>query len=353
MKKIIYIFVIFCGTLLFAGCSSTPGNSSDGKVASFTLSQSIWKSTDGGTSWKVKNSGEGKANTKNIEVLSLAINPLDKNNILVGLRSGGILETNDGGETWRFINYQSEKVYGLVLDPRDGRTLYASGVWEKRGKIFKTQNDGVEWKEIYTGPINGPLVISLEIDKKNPNILYATTSENEVIKSMDGGISWKNIYLSNAPILKVAIDINNSDLIYLVSNSGNVFRSKDGGGSFENINSKISNLGSGGFKVLETSPVVGNQVFVAGTNGMVFSKDAGETWEKIATLNDSGKFPIKAIGINPKNPQEMVYAMDQATYKSTDQGKTWVTSQFNNGMRINILEYDPSGSGELYVGFVK
>lgn len=356
MKKYIYIFVLFFVTLFFSGCDLVP-QKEQVERPDFVLSQSIWKSIDGGLNWEVKNIGEGKPNTTKIDILSFAINPFDKNNIYAGLRSGGILETNNGGETWRFINYQSEKVYGLVLDPRDGKTLYASGVWKGRGKMFKTQNEGVEWKEIYTSPADGPLIISLTIDKKNPDVLYATTSEREVIKSTDAGVSWKNIHLAKAPVLKVAIDAGNSNLIYFVSNDGNVFRSTDGGKNFENIASEISSAYDGisrsGFSVLETSPSVANQVFLAGTGGIISSDDGGKKWKKITALNDSSKFPIKAMAINPRNSREIIYAMAQATYKSTDGGKNWATSQFNNKMNVNILKYDPSGSGELFVGFTK
>lgn len=352
-KKILSILVASFLVLIFAGCTSTKTTT----VPTFTVSQSIWKSTDGGADWKVKNKGEGKANIAEIDVLSFAINPYDANNLYVGLRKGGILETRNGGETWEFMNFVSEKVYGLAIDPIDGRTLYASGVWQDTGKIFKTEDDGKNWKEIYTSPSVGPIVISLLMDAKNSKIIYATTSEKEVIKSIDGGTTWRNIYLSDDPILRIAIDSSNSNLVYFLTNGGKIMRSKDAGEKIEDISGNIKkdsfSFGSGRYNVLKTDPARASVVYLAGADGIVRSLDGGEKWEEVLALNNPENFPIRALAINPKNSSEIVYAMDRATYKSIDAGKTWKTFQFDNKMRANILEYNPTEGTELYIGFTK
>jgi photosystem II stability/assembly factor-like uncharacterized protein len=357
MKTTSYILSLFLIALVFSGCTSSKTT----VIPTFTLNQSIWKSTDGGANWEVKNKGEGKANVTNADVLSVAFNSFDGNNIYVGLRAGGILETIDGGTTWKFINYTSEKVYGLALSPTDGRTLYASGVWQGTGKIFKTQDDGKNWTEIYTSPSPGPLIISLVIDKKNANIIYATTSTKEAIKSTDGGTTWKNIYLSDDPIVKISIDAFNSKLLYFMTSAGKILRSKDGGENFEDISGKISkdffSFGNGRFSILKVDPSKANNVYLAGSAGIMLSKDGGESWQGILALNNVENFPIRALAISPKNSEEnseeIVYAMDQATYKSVDGGKNWKTFQFNNKMKASIMEYNPAGEGELYIGFAK
>lgn len=356
MKKILLILTISIVVLVFSGC-----NAVDNKITSvptFTLSQSIWKSTDGGANWEVKNKGEGEANAEAIDVLSFAMNPYDVNNIYVGLRKGGILETIDGGTTWKFLNnYISEKVYGLALSPKDGKTLYASGVWQGTGKIFKTEDEGQNWTEIYTSPSVGPIVISLLIDPKNADIIYVTTDKKEAIKSTDGGTTWKNIYLADNPILKFAIDAGDSNLIYFITTGGKIFQSYDGGENFEDITKKISkdhfSFSNGKFNILRNDPTQSNHVYLAGAAGIMLSTDAGENWTEVLALNNPENFPVRALAINPKNSSEIVYAMDQATYKSTDGGKNWKTFQFDNKMKANILEYNWANSGELYMGFTK
>ncbi len=323
----------------------------------FTFSESLWKSGDGGVSWAVQNKGEGKANTTNVSVLSTAVNPYDGGNVYVGLKTGGIMETKDGGMTWNFINFQSEKIYGLALDPATGKTLYASAVWQGTGKIFKTDDEGANWKEIYTSPSSGPLVVSLMIDKRNAQIIYVSTSDNQVLKSGDGGVSWKNIYVSGAPVLKISEDAQNSNLLYAITTSGLVLRTADGGVTFEDITAKVSeaikSYGNSGGTVLEADPSVGSRVYMAGAMGLLVSDDGGNTWRSMPTLNNVQTFPIKALAINPQNSKELIYGAVQATYKSTDGGETWVTAQFDNKLSLRTLAYNPSNPAEIYVAFSK
>lgn len=358
MKKLTLLFLVIVTGIMLSGCSLAPSKNGKAKTPQFTFSQSIWKSTDGGKTWQVKNKGEGKAHTTNIEVLSLAINPQNSQNIFVGLRHGGILETDNGGDTWKFMNFKSDKVYGLALSSSNGKTiLYASGVWNKRGKIFKTSDDGKQWQEVYTTPAEGPLIISLTIDPKKSNIIYATTSNNEAIKSVDGGISWKNIYEANAPILKIAVDYYNSNLIYFITDTGQIFRSTNGGINFKSITQKINqngiNFSEKSFNVLKTSLSRSGWVYLAGNNGIILSKDKGENWKKIPTLDNSNEFPVDALAVNPKNYRELVYGASQTVYNSSDNGVHWTTFQFDTKMKTRSLIYDPTNPNIVYAGFTK
>jgi photosystem II stability/assembly factor-like uncharacterized protein len=349
MHKYVSLLIISTAILLFSGCN---GNSQEG---GFVFSPSLWKSTDGGKTWEVKNAGVGAANIKNVDVLSIAVNPSDGQNIYAGLREGGILMTENGGESWKFMNFQSEKVYGLAVGPANGRTLYASGVWQGTGKIFKTEDVGENWKEIYTSPGKGPIVISITLDKNRPNTIFVTTSENEALKSEDQGQSWKNIFIANSPIIGMAIDAQNSDLVYVITDSSQILRSRDGGANFEDISAKIKNISSGfsgrQFKLLKADPKSPNEAYLAGEGGIAVSRDAGETWKSIPALNDSQKFPITALLVSPTD--SIVYGSAQASYVSADKaGQTdWVTFQFNTPKKINVINYDLQNPQIIYAGF--
>ena len=357
MKKILVVSAVIISGLALAGCGTAPNNKTQGGISTFTLSQSLWRSDDGGLTWAAKNKGEGKSNANNVDILSFAVDPTNGNHVYAGLRSGGILETTNAGDTWKFINFQSTKVYGLAVDATGG-TLYASGVWQGTGKMFKTMDDGTTWKEIYTSSSAGPLVISLMIDKHNSNILYATTSDNQVIKSSDGGSSWRNAYQTNSPVLKVAIDAGNSSLVYFITQSGLLYQSKDAGATFQDMTDQISKTVKGSyagrnFDVLATDPTRAGQVYLAGAGGIVLSQDSGATWKKIAALNDTQSFPIKALAIDPNNSSNLIYGSNQATYRSTDGGITWTTSQFEGKLNVNALAYNPQNPSVIYAGFTK
>jgi photosystem II stability/assembly factor-like uncharacterized protein len=317
---------------------------------------SVWQSLDGGKSWIERSKGNDKSiNTSGADILSLAVDAYNSDVAYAGARGAGILKTEDGGQNWKYLPFQSEKVYGLDLNPINSEIVYASGVWQKRGKIFKSPDGGKTWEEIYTSPSDGPLIIALRIDKKNPVIIYAATSDNQVIETMDGGKSWKSVFTAPDPITKIAIDKLNGNLIYLSSLRGDVFKSTDGGKNFENISQNFSKLGlsNQNIGVLETDPQNAGWVYVAGGVGILRSKDGGKTWEKIKVLGNSDVFPVKSLTVSPKNSAEIIYGAAQAVYKSVDGGINWTTTQFETSKSINVLKHAMSNPSMLYLGLGK
>jgi photosystem II stability/assembly factor-like uncharacterized protein len=350
MKKYYSTVVILSAVLVLAGCTvkAPVGNQEAAKPNS-----AIWKSADGGKTWESTATKAGTADISGADILSLAVNPNDPQNVFAGVKAGGILKSTDGGATWNYLNFSSEKVYGLDLDPNDGRVLYASGVFEKRGKIFKSVDGGDKWNEIFTTASVGPVVSYLVADPSGANTIYAATSDNQLIKTTDGGSSWKNIFQSRSPIVKIAIDGKNNKSIYYVDQGGKVSRSRDGGASFEDISQIISKVAQGAVSGVETDAKSSGTVYVFGTLGILVSKDSGDSWQKIPTLANSKDFPVKALSVNPANSREIEYAAAQAVYKTVDGGENWITSQFESGKSIRIMKYSASSPGVLYLGLSK
>jgi len=355
MKKYISIVAFAVVSLVLSGCSLAPSIEKKAAEPVANPANSVWASFDSGKTWLNNFLPNGKTDLAAVDVLSMAINPFDAKNVYVGTKGGGLLKTENGGDEWVFLKFQSEKVYGLDIDPVDGKIIYASGVWEKRGKIFKSLDAGENWTEIYTTPSAGPIVISLVVDKKNAKIIYATTSDNQVITTTDGGNSWRNIFVAPSPVLKVVLDSRNSNLIYALMQNGEILRSKEKGKNFENL-SKLTGIKEKSVRsasLLEADPNNGDWVYAAGYEGLFKSKDAGNTWEKIEVLSNSQNFPVKALAINPTNSREIVYGAAQAAYYSIDGGVNWETFQFNIAKSVKIIKYADVDPTNLYMGFSK
>ncbi|MFA5962357.1 MAG: YCF48-related protein [Parcubacteria group bacterium] len=355
MKRGVVILTGFLASLVLSGCSLTSSTNAPGVVQKYSVSKSIWVSKDGGKSWKDSSAASNKPTVADINPLTLVFDPHDQNIVYAGLRSGGIMKSTNGGDSWEFLTFKSDKVYGLVIDPSDSKIIYASSVVNNRGKIFKNTASGAtdSWTEIYTAATNGPLVVYLTVDKKSANTLYAATSDNQVLKSADGGVSWRNLFQAQAPVVKIVLDARDSNLVYLLTKSGDILASSDGGDKFDSLANKTTVTGSlgNGFSVLETDPTNGKWVYLAGKTGIIRSKDGGSTWETILILNNPQNSPVSALAINPQNSREIIYGAMQATYKSLDEGKTWVTSQFDVAKPMSILEYAPTNPSIIYAGF--
>jgi len=330
--------------IFLTGCSN-----SDSKIMA-PKSGSIWKSADSGKTWEAKSLANEKTTLPKLEILNFVFNPADGNKFFAGTKEGALLKTENGGNSWEKANFESPKIYGLDIDPNDGKVVYASGVYKKRGKIFKSLDGGENWQEIFTFPEEGPLVVNLIIDKKNSNIIYISTSDNQLLKSYDAGFSWQNILETKDSVTKILIDSKNSNLIYLIDLDGKVFRSREAGNNFEEISKNIEN--SDGISVVRIDPSNENWIYAGGRGGLYLSKDAGETWQKFdSTFNNSESYPIKAIAINPFNSNEIIYGASLALYRSTDGGKNWSTSQFNENQLIRVIEYNPQNGQDIYIGF--
>lgn len=347
MKKYVILAVVLVSIIILSGCSLTDSGTTPATPA--PTKGSLLKSTNSGEDWSVLS--DKKINILSVDVLNIAVNPFDSKNVLAGLKGKGILQTTDGGENWSYMKLNAEKTYGIVFDPVDSRIIYATGVLGGRGKIFKTTDAGETWMEIYTSPADGPLVISLVLDKKDSKFIYASTSDSNVIKSSDAGKSWKNIYKAGDFILKIAIDERTGN-VFMLQSGGNLFRSKDKGKTFENITKKIANSLWGGpdSYVLEIDPTNAGWLYIAGKNGIFQSKNSGEKWEPLLTLSNPNSYPVRALAINPKNSKEIIYGAAQAVYRSVDGGVNWATWQLEQTKAVDVIKYSQQDPVIIYLG---
>ena len=108
-----------------------------------------------------------------------------------------------------------------------------------------------------------------------------------------------------------------------------------------------------GIRIVETDPVNSKWIYAAGKIGLMLSQDGGETWKKIEILNNPENSPVSALAVNPLNSQELIYGSAQASFKTTDGGKTWTTAQFNTGKTINVIRYDQQNPQNVFLGLSK
>jgi len=348
MKKLALFAVIITSVILFSGCSMSNQNSS--------ATGNILKSADGGKTWEPKVKVDDKKSIASVNVLSMAINLGDSKVIYIGTREDGIFVTKNGGENWEKINFPPTKVYGLVIDHSNVKKIYATGVWQGRGKIYKTENEGGDWEEIYTEPADGTIVISLAINPFDNSVLYAGTSKGAVFKTVDGGKTWHNLSKANGPVIGIVFDSIDGNTAYFTVMERGILRTKDGGSSFDDLEKNIRGdkliRNSRTFSIA-TDPLQSGVVYAGLDEGIMRSSDFGETWNLINTLEPSREFPVRAIAINPENSKEIIYSAAQAVYKSIDGGVQWSTSQLQSKNVVNVIQYDPSDPAIVYLGLKK
>ncbi|MEW6357700.1 MAG: hypothetical protein AB1696_15315 [Planctomycetota bacterium] len=275
---------------------------------------SIYKSTDAGKTWCVKNNGVPKYDY-GATIMTFAFHPTDPNTVYCGAdvrgarddqpSAGAILKTSDGGETWQEIHRAGAPVTRVIVEPRNPDTLYAStGISVKipseENGVLKSADGGKTWAEINDG-LDNWAVNEIIMDPRESNVLYAATGGDPskqhsafggVYKTSDGGKTWQAVLSSDEAMIVIALAMCPSDPDMLVAGLANKTH---------------------------------------------ITKDAGKTWEMRPAATDGSAFGVPMhMAIHPKDPN-VIYSNNQfaGIFKTVDGGKTW--RPFNNGYSGNIV----------------
>ncbi len=283
----------------------------------------VYKSTDGGRTF----TNVGLHDTHHIsEVL---IHPTNPDIVYVAAQGHlwghtgerGIFKTTDGGRTWRNLTrgLPADGRTGasdLIMDPTNPDILYA-GFWERirmphrflsggpQGGIFKSTDGGESWTKLTSGLPSGPTgKIGLAVFRRDPRVLvaivehgfqpdrnspdYADMSKlgTGIYRSEDGGQSWRYINrFNNRPFYysHVWIDPNNAQRVFVFSGSAQV--SEDGGRTFARSFEGIS----GDFHALWIDPANSLRMYVGNDKGSYISHDGGHHFVMFDNM-DLGQF---------------------------------------------------------------
>lgn len=192
---------------------------------------------------------------------SIALHPTDNKQILVGLNSGDLLQSKDGGQTWSLIqNFQDSiqqitwptpgllyvltRIKGLYIS-RDGGTtleniskpLQDLGLWRKNLPVPPAPPTDDQTAVVNTIlPPNGVQTFyRLVVDPKNPNALYVT-ADNGVFANSDGGVLWRYLKLplrrtDNSAVRAVGLGDQGATLYVGVANT--VYKSTNQGQAWQ------------------------------------------------------------------------------------------------------------------------
>ena len=190
----------------------------------------VYKSTDAGETWEeldgVRKLGQERAWTYPVpsippHIRSVAVDPRNPKRIGVAAQVGGLLLTEDGGETWRDVREEIDiDVHTVLWNPSRPDVLYAStGGGEGRpegyrdpslppkGKaLYKSMDAGKTWECLTTEEERGyavPVEVSagdneriiLAVARDNPNAWSKRDSKADarLLTSRDHGATWQNI----------------------------------------------------------------------------------------------------------------------------------------------------------------
>jgi photosystem II stability/assembly factor-like uncharacterized protein len=352
-----------------------------GNSAGSQISPGLFKSVDGGGSWKAIGTVDG--------VTSFAIDPADSTTLYAGTTLGVVKSTN-AGESWVDAgnNLPSGTVSRLLIDPSTPSTLYALissinpsfGTGANQSAIFKTTDGGNSWTTLNTGFPPSAYISVLALAPSAPSTVYAFAPAFDptqsggplsggLLKSTDGGQSWNtlNTLPGGAFVSYLAIDPANSSTLYATVNS-RLLKSIDGGQSWTSLNG----LPSTNVSLVVIDHAAPFAVYVVAMSfspmgasaSLLKSTDGGTTWSNI-NLNIPSNTVVDAVVLDPANPSGIYVGASGISlgppgfpaggtsggvFKSTDGGETWNPASAGlggfdvRGLAINSID------GTVYAG---
>jgi len=336
----------------------------------------IWKSTDGATTWKPVFDHE-----KSSSIGSLAVAPSDPNVIYAGTGEGcirgnattgdGVYKSVDGGKSWKNVGLRDSRAIGkVIIDPRDPDTVFVAalghpyGPNQERG-IFRTTDGGKAWsKVLFVDENTGG--IDVAFDPHNSHILFAAMWQvrrqpwtltsggpgSGLYRSGDGGTTWKRLAgegLPEGPYGKIGVAVAaNSDRIWALieARNGGLYRSDDGGDKWELINPDHRFTQRAWYYMhVVADPKDANTVYILNVE-FHRSIDGGRTFNKIKVPHGDNH----GLWIDPLNTRRMIQTDDGGATVTVDGGDHWTkqdnqpTAQFYHVIADNRFPYHLYGS---------
>ncbi|HVR47540.1 MAG TPA: hypothetical protein VMT95_13000 [Candidatus Binatia bacterium] len=336
----------------------------------------VWESVNAGRTWNPIFDREDIAS-----IGAIAVAPSDPSVIYVGtgeadMRSDiaygdGVYKSTDGGKSWVHLGLSGTRQIGaIVVDPRNAAVAYVAALGHPYGPsaergVFKTSDGGATWsKVLYKNEDTG--AISLALQPGDPDVIYAALWQTRrppwnvyppsngpgsgLYKSSDGGATWTQ--LTNglpARVGHIGLSISAAAprRVYAMVDGapglGGVYRSDDAGATWVHLDHEQRVWQRGWyFSGITADPRDPNVVYAMNT-ATYRSLDGGRTFD--ALLGDPTGDDYHAMWIDPNESNRMILCSDQGVIVSVDRGRTWSswynqpTAQFYHVATDNAFPY--------------
>ena len=269
---------------------------SDGEYTIFasTWGKGIYKSTDEGESWTPVFTAVPK-----VRIVAISPNYSDDGKVFAVGDKSMIYKTTNGGATWRpvkaFSTISNELIRALVvspLDPTSGKQTLFLGTRDTCPQadsgVYKSTDDGVSWTQVITGLTNLDMqTLSLSPAYITDTTLFVGTYGGGLFLSTDGGSTWVTTSLTITEILASAISprYTTDHTIFVTTSKDGVYKSTDGGASWHGtapIGRPLDLKAEDHFLHIALSPTYGGDdrgVFMGTHEGFWRSENDGDVWK--------------------------------------------------------------------------
>ena len=315
----------------------------------------LWKSEDAGETWTFSGLPKSRhiprivIHPQNPDIVYAAV----LGNIYKPTNNRGVYKSVDGGKSWKKVLFSNEHAGAveLVMDPNNPRILYAA-TWRvnrtpyslnsggEGSALWKSTDEGLTWKKISlnSGFAQGTLgIIGVTVSAVNSQKVWAIVENKEkggVYHSQDGGATWEHINDSRALrqrawyYSKIYADTQDEDIVYVMNVS--YHKSKDGGKTF-----KSNNAPHGDHHDLWIAPEDNQRMIIADDGGAQVSYNGGETW---STYYNQPTAQFYRVTTDNSFPYRI--------YVAQQDNSTLRVRHRSSGRGISEADWEPTAGGE-------
>jgi photosystem II stability/assembly factor-like uncharacterized protein len=229
----------------------------------------IFRSTDGGESWKelsgLRGSSTGpkwQPGAGGLCLHTIILDPSNPQRMFIAISAAGAFRTDDGGNTWKPINQGLRSpyipdpnaeighcVHHVAMNPKRPGVLFMQKHWD----VMRSDNAGDQWVEV-SGNLPTDFGFAIDVHAHEPETVYVVPIKSDsehfppdgklrVFRSRSGGNEWealtkglpqKDCYVN---VLRDAMAVDSLDQcgIYFGTTGGQVYASADAGDSWNPI----------------------------------------------------------------------------------------------------------------------
>jgi hypothetical protein len=270
----------------------------------------LFVSSDGGHTWN----DAGLPNGGVSAVLSHA------DRLFVGGYLSGLWWSDDDGGTWEQAGPPLSFSTVEALLPVDDQTLLAGLDPFGLAPLFRSEDNGLSWDEVDTGPTLRCHDLALA-----GGVILAGGQDQGVWRSVDGGVTWNQTFVglpADASVYRFAVD---GATVFAAAGANvippQVYRSDDLGATWTQVSVDLPSAGSqatllaflGGDLYLGTAGTFGER-------GLYRSSNGGVNWTRISAGLPGDDPSVHAAAIMDG---ELVAGCFAGAYRSSDGGQSW------------------------------